>query len=159
MRLLWLVSILVWVGLTSSAYARTVTAYSKGRKTKIKLVEVGGVELEARTARAFREMAKAARKAGIQLYIRSGFRSHEKQRELYARYRRGWGHLAARPGYSNHESGRAVDIHIEDYSVYLWLRKHARMHGFRQTVKREAWHWEYVRGKAKRVARKRKPVS
>lgn len=146
MRGSWLVVFLIWIGLTTHAHARTVTGYSKGQKTRIKLVEVGGVELEATTAKAFREMAKAARKAGIQLGIRSGFRSHEKQKELYQRFRRGWGHLAARPGYSNHQNGRAVDIYIDDYAVYEWLKKHARKYGFERTVKREAWHWEYVAG-------------
>lgn len=132
--------------LASVASARTATGWSHGRKKQIKLVHVSGVELEAKAARAFREMARAARKAGIQLEIRSGFRSHEAQKALYARFRRGWGNLAARPGYSNHQSGKAVDIYIDDYKVYEWLRKHANKYGFKRTVRREAWHWEYVKG-------------
>jgi D-alanyl-D-alanine carboxypeptidase len=93
------------------------------------------------------------------LAIRSGFRSHEKQKELYREYRRGWGNLAARPGYSNHQSGRAVDIYIDDYNVYEWLLQNARNYGFKRTVKREAWHWEYVgggRGLARRSTAARK---
>jgi LAS superfamily LD-carboxypeptidase LdcB len=152
MRRVWLVLFCLWIGL-STAHARTATGYSRGQKTKIKLVEVGGVELEAATARAFRKMADAARKSGIHIGIRSGFRSHEKQKELYKQYRRGWGHLAARPGYSNHQSGRAVDIYIDDYAVYEWLRKHAHKYGFKRTVRREAWHWEFVG--ERRQARKR----
>lgn len=146
MRSVWVLLFLLWMALPNHAHARTVTGYSKGQKTRIKLVEVGGVELEAATAKAFRDMAKAARKAGIHLGIRSGFRSHEKQKELYKRFRRGWGHLAARPGYSNHQSGRAVDIYIDDYAVYEWLKKHAHKFGFKKTVRREAWHWEYIAG-------------
>ncbi len=145
--------ILLWLSLTT-AHARTVTGYSHGQKTKIKLVAIGGVELEITAARAFREMANAARKTGIVLGIRSGFRSHDKQRQLYREYRRGWGNLAARPGYSNHQSGRAVDIYIDDYAVYEWLKQHAGKFGFKRTVKREAWHWEYVGGTraARRIA-------
>ncbi len=143
MRSWVLALILLWIGLTT-AHARTVTGYSHGQKLKIKLVIVGDVELEASTARAFREMASAARKRGIHLGIRSGFRSHEKQKQLYREYRRGWGNLAARPGYSNHQNGRAVDIYIDDYSVYEWLKQNASKFGFKRTVKREAWHWEYV---------------
>ena len=146
MRRVWLVLFFLWMSLTSHAHARTVTGYSKGQKTRIKLVTVGAVELEVATAKAFREMAKAARKAGIYLGIRSGFRSHEKQKQLYERFRRGWGHLAARPGYSNHQNGRAVDIYIDDYAVYEWLKKHAHKFGFKRTVRREAWHWEYQPG-------------
>lgn len=134
------------LALSSVASARTATGWSKGRKKKIELVHVAGAELEAKTAKAFRAMARAARKHGIQLAIRSGFRSHDQQKQLYARFRRGWGHLAAKPGYSNHQSGKAVDIDIDEYKVYEWLKKHAHKYGFKKTVKREAWHWEYVKG-------------
>lgn len=151
MRVLCSAIVILCISLTS-AHARTATGYRHGQKTRIKLVEVGGVELEAATATAFRAMAKAAAKKGIELAIRSGFRSHEKQKELYRDYRRGWGHLAARPGYSNHQSGRALDIYIDDYRVYEWLKEHARDYGFRRTVRREAWHWEYVGGE--RAARR-----
>jgi LAS superfamily LD-carboxypeptidase LdcB len=159
MRTVWLALLVSWLGLLSPAHARTVTGYAKGQKTRVKLVWVDGVELEVATARAFRQMAAAARSAGIHLGIRSGFRSHEQQVELYERYRRGWGHLAARPGYSNHQNGRAVDIFIEDYAVYRWLERHARRFGFKRTVKREAWHWEYVGAprQARRVTASRKP--
>jgi LAS superfamily LD-carboxypeptidase LdcB len=151
MRRVWLATAVLWMGLTN-ADARTVTGYSHGEPIKIKLVEVSGVELEAATAQAFRAMAKAARKHGIEIAIRSGFRSQEKQKELYRDYRHGWGHLAARPGYSNHQSGRALDIYITDYRVYEWLKEHAADFGFRRTVRKEAWHWEYVGGQ--RAARR-----
>lgn len=145
MKLLWIWGILCTC-LLATADARTVTGYSHGQKTRINLVEVGGVEVEAATAKAFRVMATAARKVGLELSIRSGFRSHEEQTALYREYRKGWGHLAARPGYSNHQSGKALDIYITDYRVYEWLRDNAKQFGFRRTVRREAWHWEYVRG-------------
>src|SRR5688572_2843211 len=135
MRQLWIWGILCWA-LLGTAQARTVTGYSHGKKQRIKLVSVGGAELEVSTAKAFRQMAKAARKAGLELAIRSGFRSHEKQQQLYRKYRRGRGHAAARPGYSNHQNGRALDIYITDYRVYEWLRKHAGAYGFQRTVKR-----------------------
>jgi LAS superfamily LD-carboxypeptidase LdcB len=142
-RVAWFCSVL-WCALLGTADARTATGYSHGIKKRIEVVAIGDAEVEVNTARAFRTMAKAARKAGIELVIRSGFRSHEKQKQLYKEYRRGWGNLAARPGYSNHQSGRALDIYIDDYNVYEWLRHHAGKFGFKRTVKREAWHWEYV---------------
>lgn len=155
MRLLGLLAILVWLCLTTHADARTVTGWKRGQRTRIKLVAVGGVELESRTAAAFRKMADAALEAGIELVIRSGFRSHEQQQLLYDRFRAGSGNLAARPGYSNHQNGKAVDIYLED-GTYEWLRKNAHRFGFKQTVKREAWHWEYVgRAKARPRARGR----
>jgi LAS superfamily LD-carboxypeptidase LdcB len=137
-----------------TAHARTATGYSHGTKTRIKLVDVSGVEVEASTAKAFRVMANAARRSGIEMTIRSGFRSQEKQQALYKEYRHGWGHLAARPGYSNHQSGKALDIYITDYRVYEWLKGHAAKFGFRRTVRGEAWHWEYVGGGRTEAARR-----
>jgi len=139
---------------TATAQARTTTGYSHGEKTNIKIVSCGNSEAEQHTAIAFRAMARAAEKAGIDLRIRSGFRSFAKQKQLYKQYRRGQGNLAARPGYSNHESGRALDIYITDYRVLEWLQKHAADYGFHRTVPGEAWHWEYLGGyEPKRVAR------
>jgi len=152
MRIAVVLGLVWWLGV-ATAHARTATGYSEGKKTTIKLVEVNGVEVEQGTARAFRAMAKAASKMGIRIAIRSGFRSHELQRLLYRDYRHGWGHLAARPGFSKHQSGRALDIYITDYRVYEWLRKHAGKYGFKRTVPREAWHWEYI-GDETRQARR-----
>jgi len=153
----WGAIVVLCIGFTS-VQARTATGYRHGQRTRIRLVEVSGVELEASTARAFEAMAAAARKKGLELGIRSGFRSHEEQKQLYRDYQRGWGHLAARPGYSNHQSGKAVDIFIDDYRVYEWLKQHADEFGFRRTVRREAWHWEYVGGEraARRASSPRK---
>ena len=75
--------------------------------------------------------------------ISSGFRTFEKQAALYRKYRRGEGHLAAAPGYSNHESGRALDLYVDHYTL-SWLQSHAAVYGFHRTVPGEAWHWEYL---------------
>ena len=143
MRLCFVLGILLSV---ARADARTATGYDHGEKTKVKIVDVGGAEAEAKTARAFRVMAKAARKASVDLSIRSGYRSHAKQTALYKKYKKGDGNLAAPPGYSNHESGRALDLYITDSRANDWLREHASRYGFRRTVPGEAWHYEYVGG-------------
>lgn len=131
---------------SARAVAQTETGYDHGAKRTIKVVEVGDAEVEVHTAKAFRAMAHAAARDGIDLRIRSGFRSFEKQAALYRRYREGEGNLAARPGFSNHESGRALDIYITDDRVYPWLARHAATYGFHRTVPGEAWHWEYLPG-------------
>jgi LAS superfamily LD-carboxypeptidase LdcB len=131
---------------TTTADARTATGYRNGEKTELKIVECGGADVEVHTAKAFRLMAKAARKAGIELGIRSGYRSFKKQAALYKQYRKGNGNLAAPPGYSNHESGRALDLFVTDHRVYEWLKGHAATYGFHRTVPGEAWHWEYLGG-------------
>jgi LAS superfamily LD-carboxypeptidase LdcB len=143
--------------LATSAQARTATGYHNGEKTTIKVVEVGGAEAEVHTAVAFRAMARAASKAGIDLRIHSGFRTHAKQAKLYSEYRKGNGNLAAPPGFSNHESGRALDLVVIDDKVYQWLEKHAASFGFHRTVSGEPWHWEYLGGyEPKRDAKKPK---
>ena len=129
---------------TATANARTTTGYTHGEKTKLKIVSCGNSEAEVHTAIAFRAMARAAEKAGIDIRIRSGFRSFEKQKLLYKKYRRGQGNLAARPGYSNHESGRALDLYVTDHKAFDWLQEHAHTYGFHRTVPGEAWHWEYL---------------
>jgi LAS superfamily LD-carboxypeptidase LdcB len=141
----WLV-VLTILFAAARGEARTATGYREGEKLKIKVVDVGGAEVEAKTAIAFRAMAKAARKAGLSLAIRSGFRTHKKQTKLYEQYQKGEGNLAARPGFSNHESGRALDLVITDYEVFSWLQGHAATYGFHRTVPGEAWHWEYLGG-------------
>jgi hypothetical protein len=136
----------VLVAIAPAAHARTATGYAGGAKTKVKLVEVGGAELEVHAATAFRTMANAARKAGVDLAIRSGYRTHAKQKKLYKKYRAGAGNLAARPGFSVHESGRALDIVLTD-KTYAWLVAHANEFGFHRTVAGERWHWEYLGGR------------
>ncbi|HEY1549362.1 MAG TPA: D-alanyl-D-alanine carboxypeptidase family protein [Kofleriaceae bacterium] len=149
-----LVVILATLACTASlASARPTTGYVEGQKTTIKIVDVDGKDVETHTAKAFRVMQKAAHRAGVKLAIRSGFRSFKKQAELYKDYRKGRGNLAAPPGYSNHESGRALDLYVTDHHAYDWLREHASTYGFHRTVPGEAWHWEYLGDETHTVAR------
>ena len=72
------------------------------------------------------------------------------------RYSHGYGNRAARPGFSNHQIGRALDIDLDSDSR-AWLGAHARAHGFYRTVKGEPWHWEFL-GAPRRTARPAKPA-
>jgi len=115
--------------------------WRRGRPVRIELVNVGRAWLEKRAAKRFLAMRDAAAADGIELGIRSGFRTFEQQRWLYRLWREGWGSKAARPGHSNHQLGRAADIYL-DQGVFAWLRVNARRFGFRRTVASEPWHWE-----------------
>lgn len=144
----------------STASAGKAVGYVAGEKTAIKLTDINGKDVEIRTAEAFRVMAKAARKKGVDLKIRSGFRSFAKQEKLYKQYRRGQGNLAAPPGYSNHESGRALDLYVTDHKAFDWLQEHGATYGFHRTVPGEAWHWEYLGNEDKdAIARDSKKTS
>lgn len=118
------------------------------------VVPIDWSEVEVRTARAFAMMRAAAEQDGVALWVVSGFRSHEHQQWLYAAWRAGWGNRAARPGRSNHQSGRALDLEIDRPGVLAWLDANARRFGFKRTVKGEPWHWEWTgkRVRGKRVA-------
>ena len=116
---------------------------------------------------AYEEMAKAASKDGYKLVVISSYRSYSYQVNLYNRYVKSDGKTAAdtysgRPGYSEHQTGLAIDICNNKYDYtnfgktkeYLWMQKNAHKYGFilrfpekkeRETgYKYEAWHYRYV---------------
>jgi hypothetical protein len=89
-------------------------------------------------------MQRAAHQAGVTLSLTSGFRTQSEQQYLYNCYltkRCNNGNRAAPPGYSNHQSGIAVDV-----STSSWLAANASRFGFVRTVPDEPWHYEYTRG-------------
>ena len=135
---------------------RLVTGYRDGRPIKLKVTQLGWTEAELATARAFLRMQEAAATDGLELHVWSGFRTHERQAELYAAWRAGHGNPAAKPGFSNHQSGRALDLMVREEALAAWLAQHARRFGFRRTVAGEPWHWEYFAPRRRAAARRGK---
>lgn len=127
---------------------RPATGYSRGTPTQICVVTVDGKLVEYRTAEAFQAMRAAAARDGVRITIVSGYRTMDQQRYLYNLYLSGRGNLAARPGYSNHQSGLALDLNTSSGGVYSWLNNNASRFGFRRTVPSEPWHWERPPGSA-----------
>ena len=109
----------------------------------IEVIRLGGKLVEVNTAEMFLRMKEEAAKDGITLRINSGFRTMEEQVRLYAKYKSGTGNLAAKPGYSNHQNGIALDIGNKPKENVYWLRRNAKRFGFYERVKTEDWHWEY----------------
>ncbi|HEX5751214.1 MAG TPA: peptidoglycan-binding protein [Archangium sp.] len=125
---------------------RAVKGYVNGVPRDITVSPIaGGKEMRSDAAAAFNRMHAAAQAAGINLHVNSAFRSMEEQRVLYQKYLNGTGNLAARPGYSNHQGGIALDINVggTGTSTYKWLANNASRFGFARTVPSEPWHWEY----------------
>ncbi|MCA9586063.1 MAG: M15 family metallopeptidase [Myxococcales bacterium] len=121
--------------------SRTATAYVSGSPRTIQTIRIDGKAVTRATGHAFLAMQRAAHDAGVYLALNSGFRSNEEQQYLYNCYLTGRcnnGNLAARPGYSNHQSGTAVDV-----TTSSWLASNAGRFGFRRTVPSEPWHYEY----------------
>ncbi|MBZ4420138.1 peptidoglycan-binding protein [Myxococcus sp. RHSTA-1-4] len=125
---------------------RVVTGYVNGSPRKISLAAIpNGKEMRSDAAAAFNRMYAAAKSAGITLKVNSGFRSMAEQQALYRAYQNGTGNLAAKPGYSNHQGGIAVDINVggTGTATYRWLANNAKNFGFVRTVPSEPWHWEF----------------
>lgn len=119
----------------------TQAAYRAGVKSTIQVIQVGGKPVAKPAGHAFLKMQEAAHNAGIRLTLSSGFRTMAEQEYLYNCYktrRCNNGNLAARPGYSNHQNGVALDI-----STSTWLAKNASKFGFVRTVASEPWHYEF----------------
>jgi len=127
----------------AQSHCRHATGYVSGRRFQLCVTTIDGHLVGVRTARAYERMEIAARRDGVNLAIVSGFRTMRQQRRLYRLYLEGRGNLAARPGYSNHQSGIALDLNTSSGGVYHWLAHHAHHFGFRRTVPSERWHWEY----------------
>jgi MYXO-CTERM domain-containing protein len=127
----------------------TNTGYSQGVPFDIDVVQVDSKAVEVDTANAFLVMQAAAELDGVGLGIVSGFRSYEEQEYLYGCYVNcncNSCNLAARPGYSNHNSGHALDLNASAAGVYDWLAANAAEFGFERTVPSENWHWEWWGG-------------
>ena len=94
-------------------------------------------------------LSEAARSAGVNITIVSGFRTMAEQQYLYNCYINcncNNCNLAAKPGYSNHQSGHALDLNTSAAGVNAWLKAHGAAYGFSATVPSEAWHWEWWGG-------------
>ncbi|MGB0134329.1 M15 family metallopeptidase [Dokdonella sp.] len=118
-----------------------------------------------RAARAWTRMQNAAANEGIELQVVSAFRSASYQLVIIERkLERGLSmeeilRVSAAPGYSEHHSGRVVDItcpgfealeeEFEKSPAFAWLQRHAEEHGFALSyppdnvhgIAYEPWHW------------------
>jgi LAS superfamily LD-carboxypeptidase LdcB len=131
-------------GLAYADEPRSATGYHHGKPYALSVVTIDGADVEVHTAQAYEKMRAAAQKAGVVLRVHSGFRTQDHQAWLYSLWRAGWGNRAAKPGWSNHQSGRALDLVVDDDGTFAWLIRHGWRYGFRRTVRGEPWHWEYV---------------
>jgi hypothetical protein len=125
------------------------TGYDDGKPFPITLVTVDGKKVEKATANAYYVMAKAAAAKGVNLKVVSGFRTMAEQTYFYNCYINcncNNCNLAAKPGYSNHQSGHALDLNTSAAGVLTWLNNHAASYGFKRTVPSESWHWEWWGG-------------
>lgn len=123
------------------------------------------IYLTKQTLHSFFAMQKAAEQEHLIIEIISGFRSFEHQSNII-RQKLDLGLsleeilcVNAAPGYSEHHSGRALDLSSPDEpaledsfrhtDLYQWLTKHAHQFGFVESYPEdnpfgfipEPWHW------------------
>lgn len=102
--------------------------------------------LDPQLERAVARATRAAAKDGVELYVNSGLRSVDEQRELWDAgvEEHGGPHEAARwvlpPELSAHVSGLAVDIGPAEGAA--WLGVHGPRWGLCQVFENEPWHFE-----------------
>lgn len=116
---------------------------------------------------AFEELSEAASKENYTVLAMSSYRSYQYQYNLYNRYVNTDGIEAAdtysaRPGYSEHQTGLAVDVYngkedftnFEKTKEYNWMQDNAYKFGFilrfpkdkvlETGYQYESWHYRYV---------------
>lgn len=133
-------------------------------------------------AAAWQRMKSDAGAAGVQLLLVSGFRSVRHQAELIRRKLAAGAPIDAilkvnaAPGFSEHHTGRALDIatpgtrpltlEFEHSAAFAWLVAHAASFGFDMPYTRgnrfgfeyEPWHWSHLSQRAHRRSKARAPA-
>ncbi len=117
---------------------------------------------------AFIDMWNEAYKQDIYLIMNSSFRTYESQVKVYDSYKNSKGtsyadSIAARPGYSEHQTGLTADIFsktnttmasFKDSVAHIWLQDNSYKYGFIERYQEgkeeitgfaaESWHYRYV---------------
>ena len=131
----------------------------------------GGARLRREADEAFDRLYRDAMADGVEIRITTAFRGYSCQKALYQSYVASDGVEAAdtysaRPGYSEHQTGLAMDLggkspagkwdlaYFEDSPGFDWMQRHAAADGFilrfpkdKEAVtgyQYEAWHYRYV---------------
>lgn len=136
--------------------------------TPADLQTVGDATLSAKAMPHLTDMLSAAATAGSPLTVTSSYRSYADQVATYSSKIAAEGSTStadttsARPGYSEHQTGLAVDLRAGNCALeclatttqYAWLQAHAADFGFIQRYPSgsegitgyndEAWHYRYV---------------
>jgi D-alanyl-D-alanine carboxypeptidase len=122
-----------------------LAGYGNGRipTDRLAALGVGSHRLYAPAAGAFRQMAAAAKSAGVTIGVNDSYRDVGAQEQM-AREKGiyGRGGVAAVPGTSNHGWGLALDLEL-DAKAQQWMRDNGNRFGFVEDVAGEPWHWTY----------------
>ena len=125
------------------------------------------LHLTSATSDAWHSMHRAASQSGLNLILVSAFRSYAHQKHILQRKLNqgiSWNDIlsiSAFPGFSEHHTGRAIDIGSPDFldlteafehtPEFTWLCDRAESFGFHMSYPREnrygiayePWHWTF----------------
>ena len=131
------------------------------------LVAIDYTKLSKHVANAFTEMKNAAKNENLNIIAVSGYRSYSYQDRLYNKYAKADGTekadtYSARAGFSEHQTGLAVDVsneklpytQFEKTKEFEWMKENAYKYGFILRYQKEkenitgymyeSWHYRYV---------------
>ncbi|MCX7773219.1 MAG: M15 family metallopeptidase, partial [Clostridia bacterium] len=121
---------------------------------KVELADFEGGQVDERILEVCKQMFKDAKADGISLVLVDGYRSYNRQKQIYQRkvesfVKKGYSRadaeikaatITARPNTSEHQTGLALDIVTSSYKVmdkgfsktkaYQWLSENASRYGF-----------------------------
>ncbi len=121
--------------------------------------------LESRVYDNLKEMIDDANEDGVDIAVRSAYRSFDTQKNLKSAYSVSYGSgantFSADQGYSEHQLGTTVDLvspennnqlaGFDTTKAFAWLQKNAHKYGFILSYPKnnafyiyEPWHWRYV---------------
>lgn len=132
-----------------------------------------GMQLVKEAKEAFETLSESAKKDGMNVIAMSSYRSYDYQVNLYNNYvaqdgKEAADKYSARPGYSEHQTGLAVDVYnidlpytsFEETKEFTWMQENAYKYGFILRFPKdkvditgyqyESWHYRYV---GKKVAK------
>lgn len=154
---------------------RNLVPHEEGQNLVLVQTDQDGREffLSEQAAHAWQAMKAQALADGVELLMMSAFRSVDRQAAIIREKLRLGAQIenilevCAPPGYSEHHTGRAIDIAstddpsleicFEHTPAFLWLQQNASHFGFAMSYPRnnsfgfqyEPWHWCFIGTNAK----------
>ena len=131
------------------------------------LVNINGLLINKEAYIAFKDLKKAIENDNMNIRIVSAYRSYNYQKKLYNNYLKTQARsivdtYSARPGYSEHQTGLAIDVDNGKYNYnqfyltkeFLWMEENSFKYGFilrypkdKESItgyRYEPWHYRYV---------------
>ena len=133
----------------------------------VEIMKCGSGKMDVTALSAYVQMCEDMGNDGLNITVKSSYRSYSTQNYLYndyvSRYNRAYADtFSARPGHSEHQTGLALDLiskstdfsNFADSPEFKWLVNNAYNYGFilrypngKENItgyKFESWHWRYI---------------